>query len=140
MSRTDDIINVAGHRLSTGRIEEAISSHSHVAECCVIGAHDPIKGQIPLAFIVLKNNVNPTLHTIEKEVKEIVRERVGAISSLKGVLVVSILPKTRSGKILRSTIKKIADCSPFKIPPTIDNVDALQEISRTLTSSGHIRN
>ncbi len=136
MSRTDDIINVAGHRLSTGGMEEVLASHPNVAECAVLGIADDLKGQIPLGFIVLKSGVNRDADTIEKECVALVREKIGAVASLKTVITIARLPKTRSGKILRGTIRKIADKEDFKIPATIDDPLILTEITAAMKAKG----
>ncbi len=136
MSRTDDIINVAGHRLSTGGMEEVLASHPNVAECAVLGIADDLKSQIPLGFIVLKSGVNRDADTIEKECVALVREKIGAVASLKTVITIARLPKTRSGKILRGTIRKIADKEDFKIPATIDDPLILTEITAAMKAKG----
>ncbi len=133
MGRTDDIINVAGHRLSTGAMEEVLSSHRDVAECAVIGAADALKGELPIGFIVLKAGVTREAKDIENEVVALVRERIGPVAAFKTVRIVTRLPKTRSGKILRGTIKKIADGTDFKIPATIDDPAILDEIGAILS-------
>ena len=138
MSRTDDIINVAGHRLSTGAMEEVLASHPDVAECAVVGVADAIKGEIPLGLIVLKAGVQ-RLHEIVTEVVEMVRERIGPVASFKVASVVKQLPKTRSGKILRGTIKKIADGVDYRVPPTIDDPAILDEITADLSAMGYPR-
>jgi propionyl-CoA synthetase len=137
MSRTDDIINVAGHRLSTGGMEEVLASHPDVAECAVVGVADPIKGEIPLGFIVLKAGVRRTHNEIVTEVIEMVRERIGPVASFKVACVVKQLPKTRSGKILRGTIKKIADGVDYRVPPTIDDPTVLDAITADLAALGY---
>lgn len=134
MGRTDDIINVAGHRLSTGAMEEVLSSHKDVAECAVIGAADALKGELPVGFIVLKAGVERDAKDIESEIVALVRERIGPVAAFKTVRVVGRLPKTRSGKILRGTIKKIADKADFKIPATIDDPAILDEIGAILST------
>ena len=121
MARTDDIINVAGHRLSTGGMEEVLSGHQDVAECAVVGIADKLKGQIPVGFVVLKSGVNKTAEDIEKECVSLVRQKIGAVAALRTVMHVKRLPKTRSGKILRGTISKIADGEAWKMPATIDD-------------------
>ncbi len=136
MSRTDDIINVAGHRLSTGQMEEILASHPNVAECAVLGIADPLKGQIPLGFIVLKSGVNRETGMIEKECVDLVREKIGAVAALKTVITIPRLPKTRSGKILRGTISKIADGKDWKMPATIDDPVILTEISEAMQRRG----
>jgi propionyl-CoA synthetase len=137
MSRTDDIINVAGHRLSTGAMEEVLASHPDVAECAVMGVADVVKGEIPLGLIVLKAGVRRPHHEIVKEVVELVRERIGPVASFKVATVVKRLPKTRSGKILRGTVKKIADGVDYRIPPTIDDPVILDEITADLAGLGY---
>jgi propionyl-CoA synthetase len=132
MARTDDIINVAGHRLSTGEMEEVLSSHRDVAECAVIGMADNLKGQVPLGFVVLKSGVNRPHDEIIKEVVQMVREQIGPVADFKRAVVVDKLPKTRSGKVLRSTMQKIADHQEYKVPPTIDDPAVLPEIAEIL--------
>jgi propionyl-CoA synthetase len=139
MSRTDDIINVAGHRLSTGAMEEVLASHPDVAECAVVGIADPIKGEIPVGLIVLKAGVQRPHNEIVTEVVEMVRERIGPVASFKVAMIVKRLPKTRSGKILRGTIKKIADGVDYRLPPTIDDPAILDEITADLTALGYPR-
>jgi propionyl-CoA synthetase len=132
MSRTDDIINVAGHRLSTGGVEEVLSSHPDVAECAVIGVADPVKGEVPVGFVVLKAGVaRPDAEIVADLVKR-VRERIGPVASFKAAAVVKRLPKTRSGKILRGTMKKIADGEEYRMPATIDDPAILPEIAAAL--------
>ena len=121
MSRTDDIINVAGHRLSTGAMEEVLASHPDVAECAVIGVADALKGQVPVGFLVLKAGVKRKPQDIALDVVKLVRERIGPVAAFKSATVVPRLPKTRSGKILRGTMQKIADNEPYKTPATIDD-------------------
>ena len=137
MTRTDDIINVAGHRLSTGALEEVLASHPDVAECAVLGVADAIKGEIPLGLIVLKAGVQRSHGEIVSEVVQMVRERIGALASFRVATVVKRLPKTRSGKILRATIKRIADGVDYQIPPTIDDPVILDEISVDLSALGY---
>ncbi len=137
MSRTDDIINVSGHRLSTGAIEEVLASHPDVAECAVTGVADPIKGEIPLGFVTLKAGVSREHEIVVRELVQMVRERIGAIAVFKKVVVVNRLPKTRSGKILRGTMKKIADGVPFSTPATIDDPAILDEIGDALRGIGY---
>jgi propionyl-CoA synthetase len=134
MGRTDDIINVAGHRLSTGAMEEVLASHKDVAECAVIGAADALKGEVPVGFLVLKAGVNRDGATIEKEVVDLVREKIGPVAAFKTAVVVPRLPKTRSGKILRGTMKKVADGASFAMPATIDDPAILDEIGAALTT------
>lgn len=135
MGRVDDVINVAGHRLSTGAMEEVISKHPNVAECAVVGRKDDFKGQLPLGFVVLKSHVHRDHDEIIKELVEMVRDQIGAVASFKEAVVVPRLPKTRSGKILRGTIRKIADGEEFAIPSTIDDPAILHEIKEALTQS-----
>ena len=139
MARTDDIINVAGHRLSTGGMEEVLSGHQAVAECAVLGIADQLKGQIPLGLIVLKSGVTEAPEDIEKACVKLVREEIGAVAALKHILVVQRLPKTRSGKILRATIRKIADGEPWKMPATIDDPAILDEITEVLKARGLVQ-
>ena len=137
MGRTDDIINVAGHRLSTGAMEEVLASHPDVAECAVAGVHDPVKGEVPLGFVVLKAGVIKGQDTIGPELILLVRQKIGPIASFKAAAVVKRLPKTRSGKILRGTIKKIADGAMYQVPATIDDPVILDEITVTLREMGY---
>ncbi|CDK98680.1 putative propionyl-CoA synthetase [Magnetospirillum gryphiswaldense MSR-1 v2] len=137
MSRTDDIINVAGHRLSTGQMEEVLASHPDVAECAVIGVADQLKGQLPLGFICLKAGVTKADDDVIKEVVKLVREVIGPVAAFKSCTVVKRLPKTRSGKILRGTMQKIADNQDFKMPATIDDPAILEEIDESLQSIGY---
>lgn len=139
MARTDDIINVAGHRLSTGGMEEVLSGHQAVAECAVLGIADQLKGQIPLGLIVLKSGVTEAPEDIEKACVKLVRDEIGAVAALKHILVVQRLPKTRSGKILRATIRKIADGEPWKMPATIDDPAILDEITEVLKARGLVQ-
>ena len=132
MGRTDDIINVAGHRLSTGQMEEVLASHQDVAECAVVGAKDELKGQTPIGLVVLKAGVNRPEDEICRELVGLVRERIGPVAAFKDARVVARLPKTRSGKILRGTIRKIADGETAPVPPTIEDPAALDEVGRVL--------
>jgi propionyl-CoA synthetase len=136
MGRTDDIINVAGHRLSTGAMEEVLSSHQDVAECAVIGVKDELKGEVPCGFIVLKAGVNRPPAEIEKEIVALVREKIGPVAAFKIAITVARLPKTRSGKILRGTMKKIADGDAWTMPATIDDPAILEEIGGALKGHG----
>jgi propionyl-CoA synthetase len=136
MGRTDDIINVAGHRLSTGGMEEVLASHPDVAECAVIGTKDELKGETPLGFIVLKAGINREHPVIEREVVALVREKIGPVASFKTAVTVDRLPKTRSGKILRGTMKKIADQDPWVMPATIDDPAIFGEIEAALKRKG----
>jgi propionyl-CoA synthetase len=139
MSRTDDIINVAGHRLSTGAIEEVLASHPDVAECAVIGVGDELKGQLPVGFLVLKAGVERLHAEIGAEVVQMVRERIGPVASFKTAVVVERLPKTRSGKILRGTMRRIADGEEYTTPATIDDPAILDEMRDALFGVGYAR-
>jgi len=132
MGRTDDIINVAGHRLSTGAMEEVLAAHPAVAECAVVGAADELKGQVPLGLVVLKAGVNIDEATIARELVALVRDRIGPVAAFKDARVVTRLPKTRSGKILRASIRRIADGQPANAPATIDDPAILDEIGAVL--------
>ena len=136
MSRTDDIINVAGHRLSTGGMEEVLAGHKDVAECAVLGIKDELKGEVPCGFIVLKAGVNREHSEIEKEIVALVREKIGPVAAFKLAITVARLPKTRSGKILRGTIKKIADGDKWEMPATIDDPAILEEIGAAMKEKG----
>jgi propionyl-CoA synthetase len=136
MTRTDDIINVAGHRLSTGGIEEVLAAHPDVAECAVMGIADALKGQVPLGLLVLKAGASRPAATVEQEAVALVRERVGPVASFKTALVVERLPKTRSGKILRGTMRRIADGAEYHMPATIDDPAILDEIAAALSRAG----
>jgi propionyl-CoA synthetase len=137
MARTDDVINVAGHRLSTGGMEEVLSKHPDVAECAVVGVADSFKGQLPVGFLVLKLGVTKSNEEIVKEVVQMVRQQIGAVAAFKTATVVERLPKTRSGKILRGTIQKIADNQEFKVPATIDDPMIIDEITEALQGIGY---
>ncbi|MBU1193905.1 MAG: propionyl-CoA synthetase [Proteobacteria bacterium] len=137
MARTDDIINVAGHRLSTGAMEEVIASHPDVAECAVMGVEDTLKGQIPLGMMVLNAGVDRDENEITKEVIELVRKKIGPVAAFKTATVVKRLPKTRSGKILRGTMRAIADKKTYKVPATIDDYTTLDEIEESLGKIGY---
>ena len=132
MGRTDDIINVAGHRLSTGEMEEVIASHPDVAECAVIGVKCDIKGQKPLGLVLLKDGVNKNESQLESEIISNIRSEIGAVASFKEAKVVQRLPKTRSGKILRKLIRQIADGEEYSVPSTIDDPASLSEIESVL--------
>jgi propionyl-CoA synthetase len=136
MGRTDDIINVAGHRLSTGGMEEVLASHPDVAECAVLGIKDELKGEVPCGFLVLKAGVSRSPGDIEREVVALVRERIGPVAAFKLAITVGRLPKTRSGKILRGTMKKIADGDSWSMPATIDDPVILDEIGGALKERG----
>ena len=137
MARTDDVINVAGHRLSTGAMEEVLANHPDVAECAVIGVSDQLKGQVPLGFLCLSNGVNRPHSEIVAECVQMMRDVIGPVAAFKLAVVVKRLPKTRSGKILRATMVKIADGEAFKMPATIDDPDILDEIKEALQSLGY---
>jgi propionyl-CoA synthetase len=136
MGRTDDIINVAGHRLSTGGMEEVLASHPDVAECAVLGIKDALKGEVPCGFVVLKAGVTRSAAEIEKEIVALVRDKIGPVAAFKLAITVNRLPKTRSGKILRGTMKKIADGDSWSMPATIDDPAVLDEIGTALQRKG----
>jgi len=137
MARTDDVINVAGHRLSTGAMEEVLASHPAVAECAVIGVADSLKGQAPVGFLCLKAGIATPHEQVAREVVKLVRDKIGPVAAFKSACVVDRLPKTRSGKILRATMAKIADGEPFKTPATIDDPAILDEIREALAGLGY---
>jgi len=137
MGRVDDVINVAGHRLSTGAMEEVLAAHHDVAECAVVGVSDEMKGQLPLGFVVLKSGVKRSHDEIARELVALVRDRIGPVAAFKSALIVGRLPKTRSGKILRGTMQKIADSVDFKVPATIDDPAILDEIGAALKTAGY---
>ena len=140
MTRTDDVINVSGHRLSTGAMEEVLASHLDVAECAVIGVADQLKGQVPVGFLVLKAGVEcGRIGAIVGEVVQLVRERIGPVAAFKTATVVERLPKTRSGKILRGIMQKMADSQEFKMPATIDDPTILREIEDALKKLGYAK-
>ncbi|HEX7076295.1 MAG TPA: propionyl-CoA synthetase [Hyphomicrobiaceae bacterium] len=139
MARTDDVINVAGHRLSTGQMEEVVAQHKDVAECAVIGVYDETKGQVPVGFVVINAGVDRDPGEIEAEVIQLVRDTIGPVAAFKNVMVVKRLPKTRSGKILRGTMRQIADGEPWKTPATIDDPAILDEIKEVLAQRGALR-
>lgn len=132
--RTDDVINVAGHRLSTGEMEEVVASHPAVAECCVVGASDEMKGQVPVGLVLLKDGATIDPDELEEELVEMVRDRIGAIACFRRAMVVERLPKTRSGKILRRVIRQIADGEEWAVPSTIDDPAILEEIDHKFRS------
>ncbi|MCF7363971.1 propionyl-CoA synthetase [Vibrio diazotrophicus] len=132
MGRIDDVINVAGHRLSTGEMEEIVGAHPAVAECAVVGVHDELKGQLPLGLVVLKDGVKVDLESLESELVNSVRSHIGAVACFKHALVVERLPKTRSGKILRRIIRQIADGESYTVPSTIDDPSSLNELEKIL--------
>ncbi len=137
MSRTDDVINVAGHRLSTGAIEEVLAAHDDVAECAVIGAADPMKGQLPVGFLVLKAGAERGAEEVVADVVQMVRDQVGPVAVFKKAVVVDRLPKTRSGKVLRATMRKIADSEDYKVPATIEDPQVLNEVESALQTLGY---
>ena len=137
MARTDDVINVAGHRLSTGAMEEVLAGHPDVAECAVIGVSDQLKGQMPLGFLCLNSGCNRAHAEIAGEVVRLVREKIGPVAAFKLAVVVDRLPKTRSGKILRGTMVSIADGKDYKMPATIDDPAILDEIRQALQGLGY---
>ena len=139
MARTDDVINVAGHRLSTGAMEEVLASHPDVAECAVIGVSDPLKGQLPVGFMCLTKGVNRPHEDIVKESVGLVRDQIGPVAAFKLAVIVDRLPKTRSGKILRATMVKLADGEEFKMPATIDDPAILDEIKDALQTIGYAK-
>jgi propionyl-CoA synthetase len=139
MGRIDDVINVAGHRLSTGQIEEVLSAHDAVAECAVMGVADQLKGELPVGFLVLKSGVATPPEEVEREVVAMVRAEIGPVAAFKLAKVVKRLPKTRSGKILRGTMKKIADGTPWTMPATIDDPATLEEIRTALAQLGYAK-
>ncbi len=139
MARTDDIINVAGHRLSTGGMEEVLAGQADVAECAVIGVADDLKGQLPLGFVVLKAGCDRSADDIERDCVALVRQEIGPVAAFKSVIVVKRLPKTRSGKILRGTMNKICDSAEWKMPATIDDPAILDEITVAVTERGYAR-
>ena len=139
MARTDDVINVAGHRLSTGAMEEVLASHPDVAECAVMGAADSLKGQLPIGFLVLSSGVDRAGEEIIAEAVKLVRDKIGPVAAFKNAVIVKRLPKTRSGKILRATMRKIADGEEYKMPATIDDPAILGEIDDALKSIGYAK-
>ena len=139
MSRIDDIINVAGHRLSTGGMEEVLAGHPAVAECAVIGVADALKGELPMGFVVLQGGVERSEEEIKQELVAKVRNEIGPVAAFKLVTIVKRLPKTRSGKILRGTMKSIADDKTWKMPATIDDPAILGEVATSLQSLGYAK-
>jgi propionyl-CoA synthetase len=136
MGRTDDVINVAGHRLSTGAIEEVLAGHPDVAECAVMGVKDELKGQLPVGLVVLAAGVERDQESIQAECVARVREEIGPVAAFKHVAIVQRLPKTRSGKILRGTMRKLADLGEVEVPATIDDPAILDEIRDSLQELG----
>jgi propionyl-CoA synthetase len=139
MSRTDDVINVAGHRLSTGAIEEVLASHPEVAECAVMGVSDELKGQAPVGLLVLNAGCKVSTEDVVKECVKLVREKIGPVAAFKSAVVVKRLPKTRSGKILRGTMSKIADGASYPMPATIEDPAILDEIEASLATIGYAK-
>ena len=139
MGRIDDVINVAGHRLSTGAMEEVLASHPDVAECAVIGVQDALKGEVPVGFVVYKAGVQKPEEQVVRELVDRVRDRIGPVAFFKTAAVVKRLPKTRSGKILRGTMRQIADGQEVRVPPTIDDPVILDEIRGVLAKLGYPR-
>ncbi len=137
MARTDDIINVAGHRLSTGGMEEVLAAHPDVAECAVIGVADDLKGQLPLGFVVLKAGCERSADDIERDCVALVRQEIGPVAAFKTVIVIKRLPKTRSGKILRGTMSKVCDSEAWKMPATIDDPAILDEVTAAVQERGY---
>lgn len=131
MSRVDDVINTAAHRLSTGQMEEVLNNHPAVIESSVVGKKDDIKGEVPFAFVVLSNDSTPS-DDLAKELNKKIREDIGAIAKLERIKFVKVLPKTRSGKIIRACIRQIVNDEPLKVPPTIDDPQALEVIKEAL--------
>ena len=137
MGRMDDVINIAGHRLSTGAMEEVIATHPDIAECAVIGTDDQLKGQLPVGLFVLKSGVDRDVEEIQTELIKMVREKIGAIACFRESNMVARLPKTRSGKILRGTMRSIAAGKEYRMPSTIDDPTILDEITETLNEMGY---
>jgi len=137
MGRVDDVINVAGHRLSTGAMEEVIARHPDVAECAVVGAEDSLKGQVPIGFVILKDGTTRDPEEIVKDLVQAIRHQVGPIANFKKAAIVKRLPKTRSGKILRGTLRKIADGQDYRIPSTIDDPSVLKEMEEAVRTIGY---
>ena len=137
MGRTDDVINVAGHRVSTGAMEEVIASHPDVAECAVIGVADKLKGQSPIGFAVLPSGTSRDDNEVVKELVALMREKIGPVAAFKMAAIVKRLPKTRSGKILRGTMRSMADGVEHKVPATIDDSTTLSEIANDLKALGY---
>jgi len=136
MARTDDVINVAGHRLSTGAMEEVLANHPDVAECAVMGARDDLKGQLPVGLVILNNGCKKAHEQIRKELIQKVRDDIGPVAAFKSVAIVEKLPKTRSGKILRGTLRAIADNQSWTMPATIEDASVLDDITVSLRSLG----
>jgi propionyl-CoA synthetase len=139
MGRTDDVINVAGHRLSTGEMEEVLASHDAVAECSVIGVHDSLKGQVPIGLALLKDGETISEADLQEQLVAMVRKEIGAVACLKQTIIVPRLPKTRSGKILRKVLRQIADNQEFSVPSTIDDPASIVEIKEIMLRNGLIK-
>jgi propionyl-CoA synthetase len=135
MGRTDDVINVAGHRLSTGSLEEVLTLHPAVAECAVLGVHDPLKGQRAAGFVTLKAGSTVGHDVLTAELVALVREHVGPVAAFRDVTILDRLPKTRSGKILRKTIRQIVDGEEYSVPPTIEDATVLDDLKRALSAA-----
>jgi propionyl-CoA synthetase len=136
MARTDDVINVAGHRLSTGAMEESLANHPDVAECAVMGVRDELKGQLPVGLVILNDGCNRSHEQVIAELIKQVRDDIGPVAAFKLVAVVDKLPKTRSGKILRGTLRSIADSTDWTMPATIEDPSVLADITTSLRSLG----
>jgi propionyl-CoA synthetase len=136
MGRTDDVINVAGHRLSTGEMEEVLASHPAIAECSVIGINDTLKGQLPIGLVLLKDGVDIDETQLESELVSLVRDTIGPVASFKRAIVVNRLPKTRSGKILRKLIRQVAANEDITVPSTIDDPASVAEIQQVMMQKG----
>ena len=134
MGRTDDVNNVAGHRLSTGEMEEVLSAHPAVAECAVVGINDTLKGQMPLGLVVIKNGIRTSDTQLVSELRQSIRTSIGAIASLKNLFIIDRLPKTRSGKILRKTLRQMIEGQKIEIPSTIEDSQVITELSATLAN------
>jgi propionyl-CoA synthetase len=139
MGRTDDVINVAGHRLSTGEMEEVLAAHDAVAECTVIGVYDSLKGQVPIGLTLLKDGVDISEADLQTELVAMVRKEIGAVACLKRILIVERLPKTRSGKILRKLLRQIAENEKFVVPSTIDDPASIDEIKEIMENNGLVK-
>jgi len=139
MGRTDDVINVAGHRLSTGEMEEIVAAHPAVAECAVIGVHDPIKGQVPVGLVITKDGADITPQSLQQALAQAVRQAIGPIACFQQVVVVPRLPKTRSGKILRKLLRQLADNHEVAIPSTIDDPSSVSEIKTLMSAHGLVK-
>lgn len=136
MSRTDDVINVAAHRLSTSEMEEVLNGHTNIAESAVVGMNDVIKGEIPVGFVVLKTGATIDAQKLEQECASLIRSQIGAIACYKMTIIVQRLPKTRSGKILRNVLRRMCNGSPYSAPATIDDPVVLDEVQKVVHSRG----